>query len=87
MTGHTRALGEQARELLVAAHAHHGRIFRFEYEKGGPLIRAGVFQRTGAEWGRALEELVDQGLVIYKEGSATEHGETYEVAPNAPPSG
>ncbi len=75
------ALGERARELLVAAEAHHGKIFRFEYEEGGPLLRAGIFERTGAEWQLALDELLDKGLLIYKEGSPTEHGETYEVAP------
>ncbi len=75
------AIGERAHELLVAAEAHHGKIFRFEYEEGGPLIRAGTFERTGAEWQLALDELLDKGLLIYKEGSPTEHGETYEVAP------
>ncbi len=74
-------LGERARELLAAAEAHHGQIFKFEYEQGGPLLRAGTFERTGAEWQLALEELLDKGLLIYKEGSPTEHGETYEVAP------
>ncbi len=78
---HNVALGERARELLVAARAHDGKISKVEYEEGGPLIQAGVFQRTGADWLVALEELVDKGLVIYKGGSPTEHGETYEIAP------
>ncbi len=74
-------LGERARELLVAAEAHGGKIFKVEYEEGGPLLQAGAFERTGADWSLALDELVDKGLVIYKSGSPTEHGETYEVAP------
>jgi len=69
--------------LFVAAHSHDGKIFRFEFEEGGPLVRTGVFERTGAEWGQALEQLVDKGLAIYKEGSPTEHGETYELTPGA----
>lgn len=76
------ALGEHARELLVAARAHGGTIFKFEYEEGGPLLRVGTFERTGADWELALEELLDKGLVIYKEGSPTEHGETYAIAPD-----
>lgn len=79
---HHATLGERARELLVAAEAHGGKIFKVEYEEGGPLVRAGEFERTGADWSRALDELVDKGLVIYKGGSLTEHGETYEVAPS-----
>jgi hypothetical protein len=78
---HHATLGERARELLVAAVAHGGKIFKVEYEEGGPLLQAGVFERTGADWSLALDELVDKGLVIYKSGSLTEHGETYEVAP------
>lgn len=78
---HNVALGERARELLVAARAHGGKISKVEYEEGGPLIQAGAFERTGADWLVALEELVDKGLVIYKGGSPTEHGETYEIAP------
>ena len=78
---HNVALGEHARELLVAARAHDGKISKVEYEEGGPLVRAGAFERTGADWGVALEELIDKGLVIYKAGSPTEHGETYEIAP------
>jgi hypothetical protein len=74
-------LGERARELLVAAEAHGGKIFKVEYEEGGPLLQAGAFERTGADWLLALDELVDKGLVIYKGGSPTEHGEAYEVAP------
>jgi hypothetical protein len=77
--GEMHTLGERARELLIAARAHRGGIFRVEYEEGGPLIRAGTFERAGAEWGLALEELVDKGLAIYKRGSQTEHGETYEL--------
>jgi hypothetical protein len=80
---HHAALGERARELLVAAEAHGGEIFKVEYEEGGPLLQAGAFERTGADWALALDELVDKGLVIYKSGSLTEHGETYEVAPGA----
>ena len=80
---HHAALGERARELLVAAEAHGGKIFKLEYEEGGPLLQAGAFERTGADWALALDELVDKGLVIYKSGSLTEHGETYEVAPGA----
>jgi len=80
---HHAALGERARELLVAAEAHGGKIFKVEYEEGGPLLQAGAFERTGADWALALDELVDKGLVIYKSGSLTEHGETYEVAPGA----
>ncbi|HEX4836260.1 MAG TPA: hypothetical protein VFW01_08005 [bacterium] len=83
MASHHSGLGERARELLVAAHAHNGKIFRFEFEEGGPLVRAGSFERTGAEWNLALEELVDKGLAIYREGSPTEHGETYELTPGA----
>ncbi len=78
---HHAMLGERARELLVAAEAHGGKIFKVEYEEGGPLLQAGPFERTGAEWSLALDELVDKGLVIYKSGSPTEHGETYQVAP------
>jgi hypothetical protein len=78
---HNVALGERARELLVAARAHEGKISKVEYEEGGPLVRAGAFERTGADWSVALEELVDKGFVIYKGGSATEHGESYEIAP------
>ncbi len=78
---HHATLGERARELLVAAEAHGGKIFKVEYEEGGPLLQAGAFERTGADWSLALDELVDKGLVIYKSGSPTEHGETYEVAP------
>jgi len=80
---HHAALGERARELLVAAEAHGGKIFKVEYEEGGPLLQAGAFERTGPDWALALGELVDKGLVIYKSGSLTEHGETYEVAPGA----
>ena len=80
---HHAGLGERARELLVAAEAHGGKIFKVEYEEDGPLLQAGAFERTGADWALALDELVDKGLVIYKSGSLTEHGETYEVAPGA----
>jgi len=38
---HNPALGERARELLVAARAHDGKIFKVEYEEGGPLVRSG----------------------------------------------
>jgi hypothetical protein len=86
VAGETHALGERARELLIAARAHHGGIFRYEYEEGGPLIRVGAFERAGAEWGLALEELVDKGLAIYKSGSPTEHGETYELVTDTPAS-
>ncbi len=78
---HHATLGERARELLVAAKAHDGKISKVEYEEGGPLIQAGAFERTGAEWSLALDELVDKGLVIYKGGSLTEHGEAYQIAP------
>jgi hypothetical protein len=84
VTSERHALGERARELLIAARAHHGGISRYEYEEGGPLIRAGAFERTGAEWGLALDELVDKGLAIYKSGSPTEHGETFELVRDAP---
>ncbi len=84
MPSERHALGERARELLVAARAHHGGILRYEYEEGGPLIRAGSLERTGAEWGRALDELVDKGLAIYKSGSAAEHGETFELVSDTP---
>jgi hypothetical protein len=77
------AISEQARELLVAAHDHNGRIFKFEFEEGGPLIRAGTFERTGADWSRALDELLDKGLAIYHSGSPTESGETFELTPDA----
>ena len=76
---HEARLGERARELLVAARAHRGVIARREIEEGGPLLLVGVFERTGPEWGRALDELVQKGLVIYKSGSP-ETEEAYEVA-------
>jgi len=80
MKPHEAGLGERARELLVAARAHRGIITRREIEEGGPLLLVGVFERTGPEWGRALEELVQKGLVIYKHGTAGAE-EAYEVAP------
>jgi len=79
MTPHEASLGERARELLVAARAHRGLIARRDIEEGGPLLLVGVFERTGPEWGRALDELVQKGLVIYKSGSP-ETEEAYEVA-------
>src|SRR5437879_2070182 len=78
---HHPALGERARELLVAARAHDGKIFKVEYGEGAPSVRAGEFEGTAADWDVALEELIDKGLVIYKGGSPTEHGEPYEIAP------
>jgi hypothetical protein len=78
MKPHEAGLGERARELLVAARAHRGVIARRVIEEGGPLLLVGVFERTGPEWGQALDELVQKGLVIYKSGSA-ETEEAYEV--------
>jgi len=83
VAGPAHGISEQARELLVAAHTHGGRLFKFEFEEGGPLIRAGTFERTGADWGRALDELLDMGLAIYRSGSSTESGETFELTPGA----
>src|SRR5215471_10304427 len=60
MTPHEASLGERARELLVAARAHRGIIARREIEEGGPLLLVGVFERTGPEWGRALDELMQK---------------------------
>jgi hypothetical protein len=78
MKPHDTSLGERARELLVAARAHQGIIARREIEEGGPLVLVGAFERTGPEWGQALDELVHKGLVVYKRGSM-ESEEVYEA--------
>lgn len=80
MTPHLPSLGERARELLVAARSHHGIINRLTIEEEGPLVRVGTFERTGPEWGLAIDELVRRGLIVLERGTEANE-EVFALAP------